>query len=116
MHYVTTEDGYILTMHRLRNQGAQPFLLQHGLVDSSAGYVVMGPNVSLGEFVCLISRFRINDGVPLQPTYWLTMTMMSGWAMHVAIATRGTIPTSIRMPPSSGILVGMRLECMIYPP
>ncbi|KAH8419419.1 hypothetical protein KR222_011290, partial [Zaprionus bogoriensis] len=48
VHHVTTEDGYILTLHRIRNQGAQPFLLQHGLVDSSAGYVVMGPNVSLG--------------------------------------------------------------------
>lgn len=49
VHHVTTEDGYILTMHRIRKQGAQPFLLQHGLVDSSAGFVVMGPNVSLGE-------------------------------------------------------------------
>ncbi|XP_062142657.1 lipase 1 [Drosophila sulfurigaster albostrigata] len=48
VHHVTTEDGYILTMHRIRNQNAQPFLLQHGLVDSSAGFVVMGPNVSLG--------------------------------------------------------------------
>lgn len=48
VHHVTTEDGYILTMHRIRNQGAQPFLLQHGLVDSSAGFIVMGPNVSLG--------------------------------------------------------------------
>ncbi|XP_017098803.2 lipase 1 isoform X1 [Drosophila bipectinata] len=47
VHHVTTEDGYILTMHRIRKQGAQPFLLQHGLVDSSAGFVVMGPNVSL---------------------------------------------------------------------
>uniref|UniRef100_A0A1I8MFR3 Partial AB-hydrolase lipase domain-containing protein n=1 Tax=Musca domestica TaxID=7370 RepID=A0A1I8MFR3_MUSDO len=48
VHQVTTEDGYILTMHRIRGkQGAQPFFLQHGLVDSSAGYVVMGPNVSL---------------------------------------------------------------------
>ncbi|XP_039502019.1 lipase 1 [Drosophila santomea] len=47
VHHVTTEDGYILTMHRIRKQGAPPFLLQHGLVDSSAGFVVMGPNVSL---------------------------------------------------------------------
>uniref|UniRef100_A0A1B0G0L8 Lipase n=1 Tax=Glossina morsitans morsitans TaxID=37546 RepID=A0A1B0G0L8_GLOMM len=47
VHHVTTEDGYILTMHRIRKVGAQPFLLQHGLVDSSAGYVIMGPNISL---------------------------------------------------------------------
>ena len=51
VHQVTTEDGYILTMHRLRKQGAQPFFLQHGLVDSSAGYVIMGPNVSLGKYL-----------------------------------------------------------------
>lgn len=38
-------------MHRIRGkQGAQPFFLQHGLVDSSAGYVIMGPNISLGKF------------------------------------------------------------------
>lgn len=50
VHTVTTDDGYILTMHRIRGrQGAQPFFLQHGLVDSSAGYVIMGPNISLGE-------------------------------------------------------------------
>lgn len=49
VHHVTTEDGYILTMHRIRRQGAQPFFLQHGLVDSSAGYVIMGPNISLGK-------------------------------------------------------------------
>ncbi|XP_055838134.1 lipase 1-like [Episyrphus balteatus] len=47
VHQVTTEDGYILKMHRIRNSGRQPVFLQHGLVDSSAGYVVMGPNVSL---------------------------------------------------------------------
>ncbi|XP_037958908.1 lipase 1 [Teleopsis dalmanni] len=47
VHHVTTEDGYILTMHRLRKQGAQPFFLQHGLVDSSAGFLIMGPNISL---------------------------------------------------------------------
>lgn len=50
MHNVVTSDGYILTMHRIRKDGAQPFFLQHGLLDSSAGFVIMGPNISLGEF------------------------------------------------------------------
>lgn len=66
VHHVTTEDGYILTMHRIRKVGAQPFLLQHGLVDSSAGYVIMGPNISLGKFsfhcyLFYIQHVRINE-------------------------------------------------------
>lgn len=45
-------------MHRIRGKpGAQPFFLQHGLVDSSAGYVIMGPNVSLGKFSPFVSLF-----------------------------------------------------------
>ena len=58
VHTVTTDDGYILTMHRIRGKpGAQPFFLQHGLVDSSAGYVIMGPNVSLGKFFYFFGFF-----------------------------------------------------------
>ena len=58
VHTVTTDDGYILTMHRIRGKpGAQPFFLQHGLVDSSAGYVIMGPNVSLGKFFIFLFFF-----------------------------------------------------------
>nr|CAD7434529.1 unnamed protein product [Timema monikensis] len=55
-HTVTTEDGYILTMHRIpygkissdvTNRPA--VLVQHGLFSSSADWIVMGPGKGLGE-------------------------------------------------------------------
>lgn len=55
VHTVTTDDGYILRMHRIPSspntqsaKGArQPVFLMHALLDSSAAYVLMGPNQSL---------------------------------------------------------------------
>jgi len=38
-HYVTTEDGYILSLFRIPKQGGKPVLLQHGLLDSSYTWV-----------------------------------------------------------------------------
>ncbi|KAL3266972.1 hypothetical protein HHI36_011121 [Cryptolaemus montrouzieri] len=50
-HIVETEDGYLLTVHRIPgsrdgNRGGQPILLQHGLLSSSADWVDEG-NASL---------------------------------------------------------------------
>lgn len=52
--FVTTEDGYILRMFRIRHgkaglaqPGSGVVYLQHALLDSSAGFVVMGGNRSL---------------------------------------------------------------------
>lgn len=55
-HAVTTEDGYILRMHRIPSspkrsdpfeKAKQPVLLMHGLLDSSATFVLLGPNQGL---------------------------------------------------------------------
>lgn len=51
-HFVTTEDGYILTIHRIPGsksgkRGGQPVFLQHGLLSSSADWVSENNN-SLG--------------------------------------------------------------------
>ncbi|KAK9875608.1 hypothetical protein WA026_009407 [Henosepilachna vigintioctopunctata] len=51
-HIVETEDGYLLTLHRIPGSksgqpGGQPVLLQHGLLSSSADWVDEG-NTSLG--------------------------------------------------------------------
>lgn len=55
-HHVKTDDGYILTMHRIRggryesrdNQTKPVVFLQHGLLDSSATWVVNEADQSLG--------------------------------------------------------------------
>jgi len=54
-HWVTTEDGYILAIHRIphgkdnREKGDRPVVfLQHGLLCSSADWVVADPSKGLG--------------------------------------------------------------------
>ncbi|XP_058981581.1 lipase 1-like isoform X2 [Musca domestica] len=42
-HFVTTKDNYILGMHRLPRPGAPPIFMMHGLLDSSATWIIMGP-------------------------------------------------------------------------
>ncbi|VEN51142.1 unnamed protein product [Callosobruchus maculatus] len=52
-HYVTTEDGYILNMHRIphglsgKSNGKVAFL-QHGVLESSADFLISGPGRALG--------------------------------------------------------------------
>ncbi|KAF5306000.1 hypothetical protein FQR65_LT07493 [Abscondita terminalis] len=54
-HTLTTSDGYILTMHRIaygksgsNNQKRLPVFVQHGLLSSSADWLLAGPEKSLG--------------------------------------------------------------------
>lgn len=51
VHHAVTDDGYILELHRIANHGAMPVLLAHGLLDSSATWVMMGPNKGLGKYI-----------------------------------------------------------------
>jgi hypothetical protein len=50
---VVTDDGYILTLHRIPNNKSvaqkPPVLLQHGLLCSSADWVIIGPGEGLGK-------------------------------------------------------------------
>ncbi|XP_059487749.1 lipase 3-like [Neocloeon triangulifer] len=48
-HQVTTEDGYVLQMHRIpsNSPGGEPVFLQHGLLSSSADWVELGPESGL---------------------------------------------------------------------
>lgn len=56
VHNVTTNDGYILQMHRITSSPnatagprKRPVLLVHGLADSSSTWVLIGPNRSIGK-------------------------------------------------------------------
>lgn len=46
VHSVYTPDGYILEMHRIPRPGGIPVYLQHGIMDSSAGWIIMGPKTA----------------------------------------------------------------------
>lgn len=51
-HEVVTEDGYILTMHRLQPRSSNskpPVLMQHGLMGVSEAWILMGPRSDLGK-------------------------------------------------------------------
>ncbi|KAG7202535.1 hypothetical protein KM043_009734 [Ampulex compressa] len=50
-HVVKTEDGYLLTMHRIRKDNAPIVFLQHGLICSSANWLDLGKNRSLGMYI-----------------------------------------------------------------
>ncbi|EDW04668.1 GH23720 [Drosophila grimshawi] len=51
LHIVTTEDKYVLQVHRIARPGAKPVLLVHGLEDSSASWIIMGPHSGLGYYL-----------------------------------------------------------------
>ncbi|XP_015109465.1 lipase 3 [Diachasma alloeum] len=46
-HTVETEDGYLLTIHRIPNKTGYPIFLQHGLMSSSADWVISGRGQAL---------------------------------------------------------------------
>ncbi|XP_059221162.1 lipase 1 [Stomoxys calcitrans] len=50
-HYVTTPDEYILRLHRIPKPGAPPVFLMHGMMDSSATWILMGPQKALGYYL-----------------------------------------------------------------
>lgn len=66
-HRVTTQDGYILQMHRIPAgrrsarrtgdpgaKGKKAILIVHGLIGSSGDFVIMGPERSLGELATVL--------------------------------------------------------------
>ncbi|KAG5327408.1 LIP3 Lipase, partial [Acromyrmex heyeri] len=46
-HTVQTEDGYLLTLHRIPRKNGVPVLLQHGLLTSSADFLILGKDKGL---------------------------------------------------------------------
>ena len=78
---VTTEDGYINTLHRIlprppnglngkiRNQTAKVIFLQHGLLGTSADYVMGSPEKSLGMILYQIIFVKLCDILKILKDY-----------------------------------------------
>ena len=96
-HEVLTEDGYILQMHRIPFGKKSPpvdgverpaALLVHGLLSSSADYVMGIPEKSLGFPSYQINfLWRVWLNCKFQVTSLPTPGMMCGWATTGATRT-----------------------------
>lgn len=82
MHNVETDDGYILEVHRIVASGKRPVLLMHGMLDSSATWIMLGPGKALGTasvtysnmyFEILHVRININFGNYIIPIRLYTL-------------------------------------------
>lgn len=65
---MTTDDGYILELHRItgpnnnaKADGKEVVFLMHGLLSSSADWVITGPDRALG----MRKKYFASDGVTL---------------------------------------------------
>lgn len=59
-HVITTEDGYLLTLHRIPGgNDSLPVLLLHAFVCSSADWVILGKDKALGTNLYLIPKRRL---------------------------------------------------------
>jgi pimeloyl-ACP methyl ester carboxylesterase len=60
-HTVLTADGFFLTLHRIpygrhnTTQNRHPVILQHGILGSSADWLVLGPDKAFG--MCFIEDY-----------------------------------------------------------
>ncbi|XP_017772935.1 PREDICTED: lipase 1-like [Nicrophorus vespilloides] len=99
-HYITTEDGYILTVYRIPKRNPQPegvkpqlpVLLVHGLFGSSADWVLLGPENALSFLLsdnnydvwlinCRGTRYSMNH-TTLDPESKPTMRRFWNYSWH----------------------------------
>lgn len=61
-HVVTTDDDYLLTLHRIPSYyNSPPVLLQHGLLTTSADWVFLGRGKALGTILYIIILMRYSE-------------------------------------------------------
>ena len=121
-HFITTDDGYILGVHRIpygkdpatRHLKRRPVFLQHGLLNSDADWLINPTDRALGstriKFIpfsfCQTSK-QTNSLtnkliILMQHSNLLMEAMTSGWVTHVAMPTQKCIPHSTPTRKNSG--------------
>lgn len=60
VYHVTTEDGYILELHRIGLSSGRPVLLQHGLLSTDVDWITNPAGQSLGKYYQLIISLVCN--------------------------------------------------------
>lgn len=106
IHRILTSDRYVLEMHRIPGSpsspprpGKIPVYLQHGLLDSSGGWVIMGVKNSLGKINFKFFPTMLVYSVSLlnQVSFLLIWATMCGWVMCEVTDTLVYILTMIPM-------------------
>ena len=98
IHSVTTKDGYILELHRIppqnRENASKIVFLQHGLLDSSAAWIINPTNQSLGKLDI------INWVLPVDFVYFKQLFYSRIRATTCGLATLAVTPTPASTFPS----------------
>lgn len=83
-----TSDGYVITIHRIPfsqkspkdDTPKPPVCLMHAFMESSNGWIVLGPEHSLGKNNLTFYKMEFtNYFLNFQPIYLRTLVMMFGW-------------------------------------
>lgn len=108
-HYVTTPDGYILKVFRIPGSPKDParpgkkvVFIQHGLLCSSADWVVLGKDKAI-PYLLADAGYDVWPFRPFVVNMQNYLIMVRyGWATQEATHIRGNINTCHRMAKTSG--------------
>lgn len=99
VHFITTEDGYILQAHRIAGSpqsapcvGKPPVFLLHGTHESSSTWIIMRPLSSLGKtFLSSVRKYHDQLGtISVQHIHLPIKASMFGWEMHEEMSIHET--------------------------
>lgn len=87
-HYVATDDGYIITLHRVFNSSSESqeqkpvALCVHGLVGSSADWLITGQNVSMGKGIKIYNIYLVISNVN---RYFIKVHKLEEYGFHSVV-------------------------------
>jgi len=123
MHPITTDDDYILMLHRIpypkgRKSGptGSPVLIPHGLAESSADWLFLPSNKSLGKLWWILITATLNNNtifLYFKHLYWLILVTTFGWEILEVILIPAVMSLSTQ-PMINSIGNIRNIYCLIY--